>query len=95
MGSDKVTPAAAAAEGSAFPAAWLSALDALVPASKVRTEEVSEAVPEAVKNMLLVLVAQNIITQRAAKETPEAKLWELTWKQVALVAPSLKADQIM
>jgi len=45
--------------------------------------------------MLLVLVAQNIITQRAAKETPEAKLWELTWKQVALVAPSLKADQIM
>ena len=95
VGSDKVTPAAAAAEGSAFPAAWLSALDALVPASKVRTEEVSEAVPEAVKNMLLVLVAQNIITQRAAKETPEAKLWELTWKQVALVAPSLKADQIM
>jgi len=45
-----------------FPALWASALAALAECTKPRSEELAEAVPEALKNMLLVMAAQGVLT---------------------------------
>ena len=45
-----------------FPALWASALHALAECTKPRSEELAEAVPEALKNMLLVMAAQGVLT---------------------------------
>ena len=46
----------------AFAALWVAALGALGECTKPRSEELAEAVPEALKNMLLVMAAQGVLT---------------------------------
>ena len=49
-----------------------------------RSEELREAVPEAVKNMLLVMSAQGVLAPGA----PEG-IWETTWKKAAAIDAGL------
>ena len=68
-----------------FAAAWGAALDAMEGVAKTaQTEELREAVPEAVKNMLLVMSAQGVLAPGA----PEG-LWETTWKRAATIDEGL------
>ena len=53
-------------------------------AKTAQTEELREAVPEAVKNMLLVMSAQGVLAPGA----PEG-LWETTWKRAAAIDEGL------
>ena len=74
-----------AAEPAAFANAWFATLDALRVTGEAATcEELREAVPEAAKNMLLVMSAQGVLAPGA----PQG-LWEETWKRAAAVDPSL------
>jgi brefeldin A-resistance guanine nucleotide exchange factor 1 len=78
-------PATSAAEPVAFAEAWFALLDALRAMGEAATcEELREAVPEAAKNMLLVMSAQGVLAPGA----PQG-LWEETWKRAAAVEPSL------
>ena len=68
-----------------FAAAWGATLDAMEGVAKTaQTEELREAVPEAVKNMLLVMSAQGVLAPGA----PEG-LWETTWKRAAAIDEGL------
>ena len=53
-------------------------------AKTAQTEELREAVPEAVKNMLLVMSAQGVLAPAAP-----ARLWETTWKRAAAIDEGL------
>ena len=49
--------------------------------------ELHEAVPEAVKNMLLVMAAQGVL--RESGGGGDAELWSTTWKKAAAISPEL------
>eukprot|EP00884_Botryococcus_braunii_P022699 jgi/Botrbrau1/9112/Bobra.0305s0016.2 len=71
-----------------FAALWAKVLQTLQDCTKNKSEEAAEAVPEAIKNMLLVLAAQGILTPEW--KDPEGKsLWELTWRKVRTVSSGL------
>jgi len=64
---------------------WLAVLDRMEALLKnAKSEELIEAVPEAVKNMLLVMSAQGVLAPGA----PQG-LWETTWKRAAAIDPGL------
>jgi brefeldin A-resistance guanine nucleotide exchange factor 1 len=68
-----------------FAAAWTKVLERNAQVLKhARSEELQEAVPEAVKNMLLVMSAQGVLAPGA----PEG-IWETTWKKAAAIDPGL------
>ena len=68
-----------------FAAAWTEVLDRNAEVLKhARSEELREAVPEAVKNMLLVMSAQGVLAPGA----PEG-IWETTWKKAAAIDAGL------
>ena len=74
-----------ASEPVAFANAWFATLDSLRLTGEAATcEELREAVPEAAKNMLLVMSAQGVLAPGA----PQG-LWEETWKRAAAVDKSL------
>lgn len=74
-----------AATPSQFTQAWLAVLDRMESLLKnAKSEELIEAVPEAVKNMLLVMSAQGVLAPGA----PQG-LWETTWKRAAVIDPGL------
>ena len=74
-----------ASEPAAFANAWFATLDSLRLTGEAATcEELREAVPEAAKNMLLVMSAQGVLAPGA----PQG-LWEETWKRAAAVDKSL------
>lgn len=66
---------------------WQLLLDHLTRTLSVaRSEILQEAVPEALKNMLLVM------TQAGALGGPGDELWELTKQRAEIVAPDLAAS---
>ena len=74
-----------AATPAQFTAVWLAILDRMEQLLKnAKSEELVEAVPEAVKNMLLVMSAQGVLAPGA----PQG-LWETTWKRAAIIDPGL------
>ena len=74
-----------AATPAQFAAAWTEVLDRNAEVLKhARSEELREAVPEAVKNMLLVMSAQGVLAPGA----PEG-IWETTWKKAAAIDAGL------
>jgi golgi-specific brefeldin A-resistance guanine nucleotide exchange factor 1 len=54
-----------------------------------RTEKLQEAIPELVKNILMVMKASGILSKTDGSEN---SLWEATWLQVDKIAPSLQSE---
>ena len=74
-----------AATPTQFATTWHAILDAMEKLLKhAKSEELQEAVPEAVKNMLLVMSASGALAPGA----PEG-LWENTWKRAAAIDAGL------
>ncbi|KAL6602869.1 hypothetical protein ACP70R_043230 [Stipagrostis hirtigluma subsp. patula] len=81
------------AQGS-FDKLWLEVLDMIEKFMKVkvrgrRTEKLQEAIPELVKNILLVMKASGVLSKTS---TDGNSLWEATWLQVNKIAPSLQSE---
>lgn len=55
-----------------------------------RTEKLQEAIPELLKNILLVMKASGILSNTST--SGENSLWEATWPQVNKIAPSLQSE---
>jgi brefeldin A-resistance guanine nucleotide exchange factor 1 len=55
-----------------------------------RTEKLHEAIPELLKNILLVMKANGILSKTSAGG--ENTLWEATWLQINKIAPSLQLE---
>ncbi|KAK9841755.1 hypothetical protein WJX81_000904 [Elliptochloris bilobata] len=73
----------------AFPALWAATLGALGECTKPRSEELAEAVPEALKNMLLVMAAQGVLTP-AWTDADGRSLWDLTWSRARGISSGLQ-----
>jgi len=81
------------AQGS-FGKLWLEVLDMIEKFMKVkvrgrRTEKLQEAIPELLKNILMVMKASGVLSKAS---TGENSLWEATWLQVNKIAPSLQSE---
>ncbi|CAN6300172.1 unnamed protein product [Urochloa humidicola] len=81
------------AQGS-FGKLWLEVLDMIEKFMKVkvrgrRTEKLQEAIPELLKNILMVMKASGILSKRS---TSENSLSEATWLQVNKIAPTLQSE---
>jgi brefeldin A-resistance guanine nucleotide exchange factor 1 len=77
-----------------FDKLWLEVLDMIEKFMKVkvrgrRTEKLQEAIPELVKNILMVMKASGILSKTGASEN---SFWEATWLQVNKIAPSLQPE---
>jgi hypothetical protein len=71
-------------------ALWAAALDRLCACARVAaSEELQEAVPEALKNCILVFA-----TSGAPVEHSDA-FWELTWRRAAAVDAGLTAEALL
>jgi brefeldin A-resistance guanine nucleotide exchange factor 1 len=80
---------------SSFGKLWLEVLDMIEKFMKVklrgrRTEKLHEAIPELLKNILLVMKANGILSKTSAGG--ENTLWEATWLQINKIAPSLQLE---
>ncbi|KAM0907098.1 hypothetical protein ACQ4PT_016350 [Festuca glaucescens] len=80
---------------SSFVKLWLDVLDMVEKFMKVklrgrRTEKLHEAIPELLKNILLVMKANGILSNTIA--SGESTLWEATWIQVNKIVPSLQLE---
>jgi brefeldin A-resistance guanine nucleotide exchange factor 1 len=53
-------------------------------------DELKEAVPEALKNILLVMASLGVLTPAAP-----GGLWDLTWKAAAAISPTLEAESLL
>jgi golgi-specific brefeldin A-resistance guanine nucleotide exchange factor 1 len=78
---------------SSFAKLWLEVLNMIEKFMKVkvrgRTEKLQEAIPELVKNILMVMKASGILLKASANEN---SLWEATWLQVDKIVPSLQSE---
>jgi brefeldin A-resistance guanine nucleotide exchange factor 1 len=77
-----------------FDKLWWEVLDMIEKFMKVkvrgrRTEKLQEAIPELVKNILMVMKASGILSKTGASEN---SFWEATWLQVNKIAPSLQPE---
>jgi golgi-specific brefeldin A-resistance guanine nucleotide exchange factor 1 len=77
-----------------FDKLWLEVLDMIEKFMKVklrgrRTEKLQEAIPELVKNILMMMKASGILSKTGASEN---SFWEATWLQVNKIAPSLQLE---
>ena len=80
---------------SSFGKLWLEVLDMIekfmcVKLRGRRTEKLHEAIPELLKNILLVMKANGILSNTGA--SGENTLWEATWLQISKVVPSLQSE---
>ncbi|XP_041364766.1 Golgi-specific brefeldin A-resistance guanine nucleotide exchange factor 1-like isoform X2 [Gigantopelta aegis] len=75
---------------STFTALWLTILDFMEKYMKAdRSDLLSEAIPESLKNMLLVMDTAAIFQ---TGENMESQLWRLTWDKIDTFLPNLKGD---
>mmetsp|Transcript_36382 Transcript_36382/g.65106 ORF Transcript_36382/g.65106 Transcript_36382/m.65106 type:complete len:100 (-) Transcript_36382:86-385(-) len=72
----------------AFPEIWVATLTALQDCTKNHSEELAEAVPENLKNMLRCMSHQQVLTPSWA-DASGASLWELTWKKSQSISTGL------
>lgn len=75
----------------AFPAIWVSTLTALQDCTKNHSEELAEAVPENLKNMLRCMSHQQLLVP-AWVDSSGASLWELTWKKSQTISTGLTVE---
>ncbi|KAK3259655.1 hypothetical protein CYMTET_31358, partial [Cymbomonas tetramitiformis] len=73
---------------------WTQVLEQFQKCMKCgRGDELTEAVPEALKNILLVMATQGVLRPPGNGTSAEAAaLWEKTWKAAAAISPSLKPE---
>lgn len=72
-----------------FPTVWLGVLEQLQASVKhVKSDVVADAVPEVLKNTLLVFAKEGLLADTPATK----KLWDDTWKRAAAVSPSLTPE---
>lgn len=71
-----------------FAEAWSRMLVTLQAATKNKSEELAEAVPESVKNMLLVMAAQGVLVPEW-RDAAGHNLWDLTWAKAKVVSQGL------
>ncbi|GIL44250.1 hypothetical protein Vafri_1768 [Volvox africanus] len=80
-----------------FGRVWRGILDVMAGAAVVNSrkdgEVLSEALPEAAKNMLLVLHSNKILVE-GWKDNDGTDLWEYTWKQIAKAAPGVTLQSL-
>nr|CAB3468217.1 unnamed protein product [Digitaria exilis] len=79
---------------SSFGKLWLEVLDMIERFVKVklrgrRSEKLQEAIPELVKNVLMVMKASGILSKTKAGEN---SLWEATWLRVNNISPVLQSE---
>ncbi|CAN6194811.1 unnamed protein product [Urochloa humidicola] len=79
---------------SSFGKLWSEVLDMIEKFMKVklrgrRLEKLQEAIPELVKNVLMVMKASGILSKT---KTGENSLWEATWFQVNNILPVLQSE---
>ena len=77
-----------------FYALWASAFEALQGCMGVRHEAVMEAVPENVKNLLLVLASSGVLTPEWREVGQGRSLWELTWTKAVGISSGLTPDLV-
>lgn len=65
---------------SSFPEMWLEILTVLQMCCVNRNDDLSEAVPEEVKNMLLVMAKEGILTKEWIDDMGNS-LWDATWRK--------------
>nr|CAD1822466.1 unnamed protein product [Ananas comosus var. bracteatus] len=80
---------------SSFSKLWLGVLEHLESYMKARMrgrkmEKLQEAVPELLKNTLLVMKANGVLVKRSTSDG--SSLWELTWPHVENIVPSLQLE---
>lgn len=71
-----------------FAEAWSRMLVTLQAATKNKSEELAEAVPESVKNMLLVMAAQGVLVPEW-RDAAGHNLWDLTWAKAKVISQGL------
>ncbi|KAG2488975.1 hypothetical protein HYH03_012417 [Edaphochlamys debaryana] len=80
-----------------FGVVWRGILDvmaAAAAANRHQGEVLAEALPEALKNMLLVLHSKGMLVE-GWKDAEGADLWEYTWKMTARAAPSITQQGLL
>jgi len=71
-----------------FPEIWVGTLTALQECTRNHSEELSEAVPENLKNMLRYMSHQRVLVPEW-KDAAGASLWEVTWKKSQSISTGL------
>lgn len=74
----------------AFPSLWMKLLT-YMERFKNAGQELAEAVPESLKNMLLVMSTHGILTPDSGKAMPHS-LWVLTWNRIEGFLPGMCAE---
>lgn len=75
-------------QDSRFPDVWSKVLIVLQSCTRNASEELAEAVPEAVKNMLLVMAAKEILVPDWVDEHGH-NLWDMTWSKAKTISSGL------
>ena len=76
-----------------FYALWDAALTSLQTCMTIRQEAIMEAVPEAAKNMLLVLASSDVLVP-GWNDAQGRSLWELTWAKSAGISSGLNPGML-
>jgi len=74
-----------------FSEIWLKMLHLLQQSCSSRDDELSEAVPEEAKNLLLVMNKEGILVKSWVDENG-ANLWDATWRKARDISFALKPD---
>ena len=72
-----------------FAALWMRLLDFFEKSLRCGGDLLSEAIPETLKNMLLVMSTAGILQQPSGSS--RNALWDLTWHRVDELVPSLRS----
>lgn len=76
-----------------FTALWLTILEFMDKYMHAdRSDLLSEAIPESLKNMLLVMHTAGILQHTSEDSDDESQLWKLTWDRIDAFLPSLRED---
>lgn len=78
---------------STFAALWLTILDFMDKYMHAGSSDLlSEAIPESLKNMLLVMDTAEIFHSADAREGGPSALWEITWERIDCFLPHLRDE---
>ncbi|CAG9461465.1 unnamed protein product [Pedinophyceae sp. YPF-701] len=78
-----------------FPAVWSRALTLMESCMSLDSEEVSEAVPETLRNMLVVMARSQVLTPQWKEAQSGRDMWGLTWRLARSVSQSLTPELIL
>jgi len=76
-----------------FSQVWMEALSILDLCNNCNSDELAESVPEALKNMLLVMATQGILRPDWS-DSEGVNLWNVTWQHARRTSPNLSPDML-